>query len=164
MSTTFKNALIESKFTISVELGGDNVTGQPVTISALNEQVTINSGTTPDGAYCFTDKLPMTGSAVSMDFLDGLIDIEGNTITMTGQKVRAVKFKNPSTNTGNITIVGAASNGLLLFGAAGSIVLTPGTSILLYLENDGVTIDATHCMVEATGTNLDSLHYAVVIG
>lgn len=164
MATTFKSAIIESKITINEELGGAHVDGQQVVVDDLNETIKIDSGSTPDGAYSFSKHLAMTGSAVTIDMLDAQVDTEGTTITMSGQKIRAIKFKNPAANTGSITIVGASSNGLLIFGAAGSVVLTPGASLLLYLENDGVTIDATHTNIEATGTNGEYLDYVVVCG
>lgn len=164
MATTFKNALLESKLTINMELGGDNVAGQKAIIDDLNETLVIDSGSTPDGAYAFTDNLTMTGSEVNIDFLDALVDMEGNTITMAAQAVRAIKFKAPSTNAGNITIDSGATNALLLGGASFSWILTPGQSLLCYLESDGVVIDATHCNVGATGTNNDVLKYAVVCG
>lgn len=164
MATTFKNAVLDSKLTVTQELGAAHVDGQRIIIDDLDEHIVIDSGSTPDGAYAFSGHTAMTGSAVTLDFLDALVDTEGTTITMTGQKVRAIKFKNPAANTGGITITGGASNGLLLFGTAGSVVLTPGASLLLYLENDGVTIDATHCNVDCTGTNLEYLDWCAVCG
>lgn len=164
MATTFKNAIVESKITVNQELGAAHVDGQKVVIDDLNETIKIDSGSTPDGAYAFAGHLAMTGSAVTIDLLDAQVDTEGTTITMSAQKVRALKFKNPSTNTGSITITGGASNGYLFAGTAGSVILTPGSSVLFYLENDGVTIDATHCNIDATGTNLEYLDYLVICG
>jgi len=163
MATTFKSAVLESKLTINQELGASHVDGQKVTTDDLNETIVIDSGSSPDGAYAFNAHLAMTGSAVTIDLLDALVDLEGNVITMTAQKVRAIKFKNPST-ANTVTIVAAASNGNLIFGASGSVVLGVGASLLLYLADTGVVIDATHCNLEATGTNGQYLDYALVCG
>lgn len=164
MATTFKNALLELKLTVTQELSGQHVDGQQVTIDDLNTIVTLNPGTTPDAAYAFSGHTLMTGSAVTLDFLDGLVDTEGSTITLAaGQKVRAIIFKNPST-TNNVTITGGASNGLLLWGTDGSVILGPGDVVASYLNSNGVTIDATHCNVDATGTNGQYLDWIVVIG
>lgn len=164
MATTFKRAIIESKITVYQELGNTHVDGQPVTVNDLNDYHNLDSSTTPDAAYAFAGHLAMTGSAVTIDLLDAQVDTEGNTITTSAQKLRAVKFRNPSTNTGNITITAGASNGNLFLGTGGSIILTPGSHMLLYLENDGVTIDATHCNIDATGTNAEYLDYIFIYG
>jgi hypothetical protein len=164
MATTFKSAVLESKLTINEELGGANVVGQVAIIDDLNETIKIDSGSTPDGAYAFTADKAMTGSVVTIDFLDALVDTEGNTITMTTQRVRAIKFKAPTTNAGSTTITYGASNPLLIGGAAFKWILSPGQSILCYLENDGEVIDATHCNVDCTGTNNDILEFAIVCG
>lgn len=163
MATTFKTAVLESKLTITQELGGAHVDGQRVVTDDLDEHVLLDSASTPDAAYAFNGHLAMTGSIVTLDLLDALTDIEGNVITMTGQKVRAVKFSNPST-ANTVTIVGGASNGLLLWGAAGSIILGVGSSVLTYLASSGVTIDATHCNIDCTGTNGQYLDYVIVCG
>jgi hypothetical protein len=163
MATTFKSAVLESKLTINQELGGAHVDGQKVVTDDLNETLVIDSGSSPDGAYAFNAHLAMTGSAVTIDLLDALVDLEGNTITMTAQKVRAIKFRNPST-ANTVTITGGATNANLIFGTAGSIILGVGASVLLYLADSGVVIDATHCNIDATGTNGQYLDYALVCG
>ena len=164
MATTFVSALLESKLTLNMQLGGDNVSGQEVVVDDLNESLRINSASTPDGAYGFTLDHVLTAGTDTIDFLDALVDLEGNTITMTGQKVRVIKFKAPTANSGSTTITFGASNPLLLGGAAFSWILSAGQSILAYLENDGVTIDATHCNVDVSGTEADVLEIAIVCG
>jgi hypothetical protein len=148
---------------VNQELGGAHVDGQKAVIDDLNETVLIDSGSTPDGAYAFSGHVAMTGSAVTIDMLDAQVDTEGNTITMSGQKIRAIKFKNPST-ANTVTITAGASNGLLIFGTAGSVILDAGASVLLYQASAGITIDATHCNIDCTGTNGQYLDYVVVCG
>lgn len=164
MATTFVSALLELKLTVTQQLGGTHVDGDEIKIDDLNTIVTLNSGSTPDAEYAFSGHTAMTGSAVTLDFLDGLVDTEGNTITLAaGKKVRAIIFKNPS-STNTVTITGGASNGLLLWGASGSVILDAGSVVASYLVSNGVTIDATHCNVDATGTNGQYLDWVAVIG
>jgi hypothetical protein len=164
MASTFSKAIMDSKLSIVMNLGGVGASGEVDTLNDLDETVIINSASTPDGAYGFVKRVTGTGSAVTIDFLDALADVEGNVITMAAQKVRAIKFKAPTTNAGNTTITVGATNALLLGGAAFSWILSPGQSLLAYLENDGVTIDATHCNVDVTGTLSDVLDVAIVCG
>lgn len=164
MATTFKNAILDLKLVVNQELGNTPVIGEPMKIDHLNTYKVLDAGSTPDGEYAFSGHTAMTGSAVTLDFLDGLVDTEGSTITLAaGKKVRAIMFKNPSA-TNNVTIVGGASNGLLLWGAAGSIILGPGDVNVSYLGSNGVTIDATHTNVDCTGTNGQYLDWIAVIG
>jgi len=163
MATTFKSAIVESKVTVNQELGAAHVDAQKIIIDDLNETIKIDAGSTPDGAYAFAGHVAMTGSAVTIDMLDAQVDTEGTTITMSAQKIRAIKFKNPST-ANTVTITGGASNGLLIFGTAGSVILDAGASVLLYQASAGITIDATHCNIDVTGTNGQYLDYIVVCG
>jgi hypothetical protein len=164
MATTLNKAIVESKITMAVTMGNVGLSGETDTLDDFNESIILNSGSTPDAAYGFFKRATMTGSAVTVDFLDALVDPEGNTITMSAQKVRAIKFKAPTTNAGSTTITYGATNPLLIGGAAFKWILSPGQSLLAYLENDGEVIDATHCNVDCTGTNNDLLDIAVVCG
>jgi hypothetical protein len=165
MATTFKNAVLESKLTCNMELGGDNVAGQKAVIDDLNETLVIDSGSTPDGAYALTDNKTLTGGTDTILLFNGIADLEGNTITLTGQKVRAIKFQCPTTNNaGGVTITYGASNPYLLLGTAWKMILTPGMSVLVYCENDAVTLDATHTQIDVTGTAADVLKWVAVFG
>lgn len=164
-NTTFKNAVLESKLTVNMELGGDNAAGQKIVIDDLNETLVIDSASTPDGEYALTDNKILTGGTDTILLFNGITDVEGNTITLTGKKVRAIKFQVPTTNNASgVIITYGAANPYLLLGSAWKMILTPGMSVLVYCENDAVTLDSTHTQIDVTGTVSDVLKWIAIFG
>lgn len=99
----------------------------------------------------FYDQRTVTASANdSLDLAGGLTDAFGTSLTFT--KIKLIYVQNTNTTVGdNIKIVRPASNGLVVFGAAGDfITLPPGGVFLWYTPAAaGVTVTA------ATGDLLD---------
>jgi hypothetical protein len=164
MATLFKSAIVESKVTATVELGGNNVSGRRARILGLNEVIKLCSGSEPDGAYVFTKDVTLTGGQDIIDTYDSLVDIEVNTITMTGQKMRVVKFKAPSTNIGTVQLINHPTNGYLIFSPLFYSNLSPGQSILIFLNDDAPVVSATSCNIQALGTLNDKLEYIMIFG
>ena len=164
MATLFKSAIVESKITANVELMGNHVDGRRVKLNNFNEVIKLCSGSDPDGAYVFAGELTMTGSAQTIDLYDSLVDVEGNTVTMTGQRLRAVKFKAPSTNLGLVYMINHPTNGYLIFPTVWTWQIGAGQSILCFLDSIAPVVDSSHCNIQVTGTENDKLEYIMVFG
>ena len=158
-------ANIESKLTIYGKLQGDNMSTKDIVIDGTNDSVGLTSGTTPDVEYAYTDDLVMTGSLQTFDFT-ALSDPEGISMasTLLTKKVRAIKFRSKSTNTGNITITFGTATAYLLFGAAFKLILTPGQHILAYLADGAPAISSSLKHLDITGTLNDVLEISIVFG
>lgn len=103
----------------------------------------------------------MTAGAATIDFA-ALVGINGAAVNATGLKLQVAKFRNPSAN--DITIVAGASNGYLLFGAAGSVVLKPGMEILLYGNETLPDVGGSAKTIDISGTLAQTLDVQLVFG
>lgn len=131
--------------------------------TGLNTKYDLEAGSTPPVVSSAMFKKAMSGGAGTID-LTAVPGPHGSTVNGNTKKVRACKFVNPATNANAITIVGGASNGYLLFGASGSIVLLPGDEVTLYKKDNAVTIDGTHKTLDISGNGAQELHCAFIFG
>ncbi len=86
------------------------------------------------------------------------------TVTFTTLKVRFFKFKNPSTNSGPITIVDGGTNGNNLLGAAFVLVVPLGGEVSAYLKDGSQTVASGDRTLDLTGTSTDVLDVELVAG
>jgi hypothetical protein len=165
MALTTRQAILTSNLTVYFQTGADNVKVEDHVINGVDETVNFNSASTPDvDSAPYSKILTLSGGTDNIDLYDGLVDPEGNALSLNGKKVRAVKFQAPTTNTGNVTITEAASNGYELLGDAFKMILTPGQSVLVYCENDAPTISSTVTNIAYSGTLNDKLKVVAIFG
>lgn len=164
MATSVRLAVLTSNLTIYARPGADNA--QAIDhMFGIDENINFTSSTTPDvDSAPYSKNLTLTGSTDNMDLYDGLVDPEGNAMALNGKRVRAIKFLAPSTNTGNVTITEAASNGYELLGDAFKFILTPGQSILINCDSDSPVISSTVTNIAYSGTLNDILKVVAIFG
>jgi len=138
-------------------------TGNKVLHNGLDSEETFNATTTVPATTVSSFNKTMSSGAATID-LRALTGVNGAAIDGNGLKVQCAKFRNKTTNANNITIVGGASNGFLIFGTAGTITLPPGGEILLYLKDQSSDIDATHKTIDISGTGSQVLECLIVMG
>lgn len=125
----------------------------------------------------FTDSLPMlptdTPPAALLSLYKSTISGGGYTIDLTaaqgsngnvnasGKRIQAIRASNPSASTGNVTIATGASNGRAI---PASIVVPPGGETLVFYNDYGMDIDATHKTLDISGTNGDVPEIGILLG
>ena len=134
-----------------------------LTFNGLNTDTTLTSITSVPVTMHASGRKTMSAGAGTIDLRalpsTNAVSIDGN-----GLKVQAFKFRNLSTNANNITITAGASNGYLILGTAGSIILYPGCEVQCYLKDQAADIDATHKTIDIAGTVSQILEYEIVMG
>jgi len=137
-----------------------------VSFSGANTAGTFIAGTsgtpcTKRGSAAVTGLVTLSTGAATID-LTALVGTGGAAVDGTGLKVQFAKFKN--TAAAAMTIVGGASNGYLLFGASGSVIVPPGGEMLLKFSDGTPDIDATHKTLDITGTGSQAMLVEFVMG
>lgn len=155
-----------SQFTIGITLTGDFVdpADATVTLNGLNTTTTLDATTTPavTKATAFNHAMSAGAGTINLASLPGLTSEE--VIDGTGLKVQVFKFKNPSTNSGTITIVPGASNGYNLLGSSMSIELPVGAEISCKIPEGTPDIASGARTIDISGTGTDELSIAVGMG
>lgn len=130
------------------------------TTAPFSTGTTLQSTTTPavsEAGFCTQ---ALSGGAATID-LTSLTTSRGRAMNFTGVKIRTFRAKNPSTNTGTITIAKGASNGYTGFGSSFSIALKPGEEMSFYDGGNGVAVSSTVKTLDLAGTGSESLQFAV---
>ena len=117
---------------------------------------------TPSPATMFSGKLyALVAGALTLDLrathIVGGASGDGN-----GLKVQGFYFKNLGANA--MTIVAGASNGYLIFGASGSVIVQPGGAVCIFHNDASADIDATHKTIDVSGTLVQTFECAVILG
>lgn len=105
----------------------------------------------------------MSSGAGTLD-LTALSGTNGATVVGTGLKVQAFYFKNPTGNTGPITIEPGASNGYDIFGASGVVVLPVGADIAMCAPEGLADIASGVKNIDISGTGTEALEYGILMG
>lgn len=148
--------------TLPAPLSGTAANTQ-VTHNIYNQNDTLNSGSTPPATKVATFEKAMIAGAASID-LTALVGTNGGAVSGSGLKLQRYLLVNPIANANPITIVGGASNGYLLFGTAGSVILNPGDFLYGGAKDTLPDIDATHKTIDISGTGTQALQCTLVMG
>lgn len=164
---TMSRATLDHKISASLSLVGPEVSGQTLTPSALNPAVkTFKSSTTPPVTLYYAAEITFS-SDENID-LSSWTDTEGVTKDATGKKVQVLRVICGSSNTGNVTIAGGASNPYEMFGSSKSVEVPPGGELLMYFNDKlldvGVTSGVTAENIKVSGTAADTCTVEMLIG
>lgn len=133
------------------------------TLSSQSVQHTLfNNVITPSPATIFSGKVyALVTGALSID-LRALRTVGGGSGDGNGLKVQGFYFKNLGANP--MTIVGGASNGYLIFGASGSVIVPVGGSLCMAFADASADVDGTHKTIDVSGTGSQTFQLAVILG
>lgn len=159
-------AVYESKVTAVQTLTGDFVApaDNTVTISGLNETETFTASTSVPvtKVSSFSQALTAGAATINLAALPGLTAEE--TVVGTGLKVQLMKLRNKSTNANPITVAKGAANGSTLLGAAWTVTLQPGQSLLFNGDEGTPDVAAGDRTIDLTGTGAQILEVVIVLG
>jgi hypothetical protein len=133
--------------------------------NGFNSQGTLSSTSTPPVTKMAAFEKALAAGTGTID-LTALTGTAGVAVDGTGLKVQVVKIKNPSTNTGALTIIPAVSNGYNFLGAASKIILNPGEEIeWIGYDSSGVPDIASGAKnLTLTGTGTEVSDWVIVMG
>ena len=156
-----------TKFTV-VETLGVNVPGaEEVNARIIHDKFNANlslsgASAVPVSKTVVTQKALADGAA-TLD-LTALTGTNGATVDLTGLKVQAVKFRNPSTNANAITVKFGPATPYLLGGAAWSFILEPGMEIVAYGNEKTPDVGSGAKNIDLAGTGTQALDVVIVAG
>lgn len=138
-------------------------TNRVVTHDQFNTTASLTSATTPPVTTVAAFRQALTDGAATID-LTALPGTNGASVSGTGLKVQAIKFKALSTNANVITITEGASNGYALAGASWSVALLAGQEFTLYGNDATPDVAAGDKTIDLAGTGTQSVDVIVVLG
>lgn len=143
----------------------NTVTEDGMTVDKTGDSALLSSTTVPVTKSAMTAKA-MSGGAATLDLTAMSNDSDGATINFSGLKVQAIMLTNPSTNANKITATQGASNGYGLNAAGDSwtLVLDPGQSAILYLNDTAPDVGGSAKTIDISGTSAQVLNIGVVAG
>ena len=143
--------------------GTETLTDDSLSTSARSVQHTLfDESVTPSPATIISAKLyALVAGALTID-LRALHQTNGASGDGNGLKVQGFYFKNLGANA--MTITAGASNGYLIFGTSGSVVVQPGGGLCIYHADGAADIDATHKTIDVAGTLVQTFEAAFILG
>jgi len=148
--------------TLATNTGSAPAAMRVVTHTDYNETATLNSGTTPPATTCASFLATLSSGSLTID-LRTLNGTNGAIIDGNGLKVQVVRVKNLGANP--LTIKSGASTGHTGFFTATTGTIVPAGAILMLFTNDnGDDIDATHKFWDLTGTGAQTSEWTIVMG
>lgn len=124
----------------------------------------LNGETTPPVSKVYSDRLQLVAGALTLD-LQALVP--GNLTPdtdFTGLKVQILQFTSPETNLADITITPGAVDGYDIGGAAFSVTLSPGDSVILALNDNAPDVANSDSEIDFAGSLIDDIDILIVAG
>lgn len=132
-----------------------------VTHNQFNVAGQINGSSTPPATLQASFVLTLTAGAATID-LRSLLGTNGGAVDGNGLRVQIVRIKNLGANA--MTFAAGAANGYTgVFGATG-LTVQPGGSAMVFTNDGGIDIDATHKTWDVAGTGSQTAQVTVVLG
>lgn len=132
-----------------------------VTHTEYNETATLNGASTPPATQVAEFLLTLSTGAATIDLraLEGTNDavVDGN-----GLKVQIVRIKNLGANP--MIFKGGAATPHNMFGTTDGQTVFPGAHIMIFSNDGGDDIDATHKHWDVTGTGAQTAEITIVMG
>lgn len=129
--------------------------------------LTLNASSTPDVEKVAYFTKTLSGGAATIDLT--ALSHNGQTVDMTGKKLRAIMVKFASTNVGSLNIAPGASNGYDLFGASNDITIPAQTGtlpgvVLMTCGDSAPAVAAGDKNIDLTGTGTESFQFGMWFG
>ena len=161
-SVTYKSNVTVAETLSSNVPGASDPT---ITQAGYNTEGTYSSTTTPPVTKSVVNTVALVAGAKTID-LTALTGINGGAVAFTGLKVQFAKFRNPSTNTGAITIQAGASNAYNMLGASWKVILQTGDEFTWKGSDDSGVPDVASGAknIDLAGTGTESIEMVLVAG
>lgn len=147
--------------TIANNTGSAAAGSRVVTHSEYNEAATLNGASTPPATQVAEFLLALSGGVATID-LRTLIGTNGAVVDGNGLKVQIVRIKNLGANP--MTFKGGSSTPHNMFTVTTGQVVFPGAHIMIFSNDGGDDIDATHKFWDVSGTGAQTAEVTIVMG
>lgn len=154
----FQATVIE---TLGSNTDSASATRRKVIHDQFDEFGTLTSATSVPVTTVAEAVVALSGGAKTID-LTALTGTNGATVSMSGLKVQIFRFKNLGAN--QMTIVGGAANGYLLWGASGSVIVPAGGIVQFFGNETLADVDGTHKNIDVSGTAAQTFELTVIAG
>ena len=125
----------------------------------------LSSATTPAISAAFSDDIPLSGGAFTLDLAALTRGSELSALDMTGLKVQAFLIRAKAANGALITVTDGLTNGYLLFGdAAGQVTLDPGDAVMMLFNESLPDVGGSAKTIDFAGTGTDAFEIIIVAG
>lgn len=117
----------------------------------------LSPSSTPAITSLAYNTVALTAGAATID-LTNLTATGGGALSLSGLKIRVIKFKCPTGNAGNMTIAKGASNGWAPIGSTFSQVIPPGGEVTIYQPSGGTAVGSGAKNLDCSGTGTDTVN------
>lgn len=133
-----------------------------VTHTAFNIAASLNAGSSPPAVKTAEFLATLVAGALTID-LRALVGTNGAIVDGNGLKVQVVRIKNLGANPMTFK-VGAANGHTGVIPATPGVVVQPGGHVVLYSNDNGDDVDATHKTWDVTGTGAQQAQVSILLG
>lgn len=143
--------------------GGDIATPQIVQHTGYNQRLLADGTTTPDLTKAAYEQVNLVAGAASIDLT--ALQLNGAAVDLTGTQPRGILITALAANVGDITVSKGVTNGYTGAGAAFSVTLNPGMSVLLmWTLDNALAVGAGAKTLDLAGTGTDGVQLSAVAG
>lgn len=128
--------------------------------NGVDKTVTLTASSTPAVDTVVAFKATLVAGAKTIDLTS--ITHNGATVSLSGKKIKAIKFRNPSANA--MTITEGASNGYELLGNAFTFILLQNQELQIYLADGAPTVSGSLKNIDVSGTGTQYIDVIAVAG
>ena len=147
--------------TLPNNTGSAAAASRVVTHSEYNEGAQYTSASTPPVTLVAEFLLTLTTGAATID-LRTLTGTNGAVVDGNGLKVQIVRIKNLGAN--NMTFKGGSSTPHNMFTVTTGQVVFPGGHLMIFSNDNGDDIDATHKFWDVEGTGAQTAEITIIMG
>jgi hypothetical protein len=147
--------------TLPNNTGSAAAANRVVTHAEYNEVASLGAASTPPATLVSEFLLTLSVGAATID-LRTLTGTNGAVVDGNGLKVQIVRIKNLGAN--NMTFKGGAANPHNMFTVTTGQVVFPGAHIMIYSNDNGDDIDATHKEWDVSGTASQTAEVTIIMG
>lgn len=164
VSANYQSALTVTETFTDTTVPTANTTGRQVTHDKQNTNATYDASTTTtiDVDNVVGMLATLSSGALTINFAS----IAGTTATLdlTGKRLKFIKVKPTSTNTGSFTIAKGASNGYAPIGSTFSLVVAKDGEVLMSFGDASTAIASGARTLDLSGTGAESALILFVFG
>lgn len=132
-----------------------------VTHADYNETAALNASSTPPATLVAEFLLTLSSGAATID-LRTLTGTNGASVDGNGLKVQVVRIKNLGAN--NMTFKGGSATPHNMFTVTTGQVVFPGAHMMIFSNDGGDDIDATHKYWDVSGTGSQTAEVTIIMG
>ncbi len=144
-------------------LTNDDLSGNtPLRHTGYDIGPVLTATSTPDVTAAAYQTFAMVAGAKTIDMTNLLLNAAA--VTLNTKKPRALRVTALEANSANVAVVKGASSGYDGLGAAFSVTLEPGMSVMVWFSTQGNAVTSGNKTLDVSGTGTDGVQFSVIAG